>query len=209
MTGKSLVVVGIAPLADQAAAIARPLYGEGDVSVATLPVERKFQFDFSPFDGLNAETQDAFVALDARAVNFSRLEVVSLLKARGFALARLIAKGAFVDPGHRIGENTIIHVGAAVSPDARVGYNVVIGPGCVVGAGARIGNSVYLGAGAVIGAGAMIGDNTTIGAGVIVDVGVKVGKQGEILISGVYGSDIPDKTFLAPGYDGPVRIIKF
>jgi UDP-3-O-[3-hydroxymyristoyl] glucosamine N-acyltransferase len=203
------VIVGIAPLADHAAAIARTLQSEREVSVAILHCQRKFKFDFTSLEGLTAESQDAFVALDARAVNFSRLEMVSMLKARGFALARLIAKGAFVDPGHRIGENTIVHVGASVSPDARVGYNVVIGPGCAVGPGARIGNSVYLGAGAVIGAGAMIGDNTTIGAGVIIEAGVKVGKQGEILIRGVYGSDIPDKTFHAPGYDGPVRIIKF
>ena len=209
MSAKPLVIIGVAPFADWAAATAREQDPGREVHILALDQRDRFQFDTTPLETLAPQQCDAFVALDGRAVNFSRLELVSMLKARGFALARLVSKGARVDPDQRLGENTMVQAGASVSADARVGYNVVIGAGCVIGPGVRIGNSAYLGAGVVIGAGAAIGDNTTIGAGVVIDAGVKIGKQCEISIPGVYGAEVPDKTFYAPGYAGPVRIVKF
>jgi acetyltransferase-like isoleucine patch superfamily enzyme len=79
----------------------------------------------------------------------------------------------------------------------------------VIESGCRIGNSVWIGPGAVIGMGATIGDNTTVGPGVIIGENVKIGKQCEILLPGLYRENMADKTFHAPGYDGPVRIVKF
>ncbi len=209
MSSKRLVIVGLAPFVVEAAGVARENEPDRDISTLVLPVEDRFKFDMASLDALDPGECDAFVALDQRALNFSRLELVSILKARGFSLARLISKRALVDPNHRFGENTIVHVGAAISGDARIGYNVVIGPGCTVGSGARLGNSVYLAAGAVVGAASIVGDGTTVSSGSIVSAGVKVGKQCELGIARTYENDVPDKTFFSREYDGPVRILKF
>ena len=55
----------------------------------------------------------------------------------------------------------------------------------------------------------LIPDGSILGAGVIVGPGVRVGKWCQLSIGGAYDQDVPDKTFYAPGYDGPVRILKF
>lgn len=209
MSDKALVVTGLSPFIASALAIARECEPEREISVLELKVRNRLEFDTSALAALDPALQEVFVALDYRAVNFSRLELMSQLKARGFSLARLVSPRAFVAPGQKLGENTIVHMGTMMSCDVRVGYNAVIGSRATIEIGVKIGNSAYLAPGTMIEAQASIGDSTTIGEGVTVASGVKVGKQCEILIPGIYREDIPDKTFYALGYAGPVRIVKF
>jgi len=206
---KKLIITGLAPLVAEAASLGKELQPEREIELVTLNWLDPFRFDASWVEELDPASCDLFVALDARAVNYSRLEFFSLLKGRGFGLARLISPRACVDPQQRIGENSVIHVGATLGSSVHCGYNSVVRTGAVIESGCRIGNSVWIGPGAVIGMGATIGDNTTVGPGVIIGENVKIGKQCEILLPGLYRENMADKTFHAPGYDGPVRIVKF
>ena len=206
---KKLIITGLAPLVAEAASLVKELQPEREIEQVTLNWLDQFRFDASWIEEIVPASCDLFVAIDARTVNFSRLELFSLLKSKGFALVRLISPRACVDPHQRIGENSIIHGGSTLSSSVQCGYNSVIRTGAVIESGCRIGNSVWIGPGAVIGMGAFIGDNTTIGPGVIIDENVKIGKQCEIFQPGLYRQHLADKTFYAAGYDRPVRIVKF
>lgn len=206
---KKLVIIGLASLVAEAASLMKHLQPDREIVLVTLTWHDQFRFDASWVGDLVPADCELFVALDARAVNFSRLELFSLLKGKGFGLARLISPRASVEEQQRIGENSIIHAGATLSSSVHCGYNAVVRTGAIIESGCRIGNSVWIGPGAVIGMGAFIGDNTTIGPGVIIAQNVKIGKQCEILEPGLCRENMADKTFHAAGYDGPVRIVKF
>lgn len=76
-----------------------------------------------------------------------------------------VMAGATLQPGCRIGENSIINTHASIDHDGRIGAHVHVAPGAVLCGG------VTLGEGAFVGAGATILPNVTVGAGAIVGAG--------------------------------------
>lgn len=79
-----------------------------------------------------------------------------------------IMAGAIIQPGCRIGENTIINTRASVDHDACIGNHVHIAPGAVLG------GSVTIGDGAHIGTGASVIETRTIGVDALVAAGACV-----------------------------------
>jgi UDP-perosamine 4-acetyltransferase len=79
-----------------------------------------------------------------------------------------IMAGAVVQPGSRLGANTIINTGVVVEHDCDIGAHVHIAPGAVLSGNVRIEEGVLVGAGAVIIQGVAIGDRSIIGAGTVV-----------------------------------------
>ncbi len=79
-----------------------------------------------------------------------------------------IMAGAVVQPGSRLGANTIINTGAVVEHDCDIGAHAHIAPGAVLSGNVRIEEGVHVGAGAVIIQGVAIGEKSIIGAGTVV-----------------------------------------
>lgn len=73
-----------------------------------------------------------------------------------------------IQPGSRIGNNTIINTHASIDHDCDIGDHVHIAPGVVCCGGVKIGHGTHIGTGAVILQGVRIGDNCLIGAGAVV-----------------------------------------
>jgi len=82
--------------------------------------------------------------------------------------AAQIMAGAVVQPGCRIGVNTIINTRASVDHDCVIGDHVNIAPGAVLGGG------IIVGGGSHIGAGSSVIQNVRIGADVLVAAGAAV-----------------------------------
>jgi carbonic anhydrase/acetyltransferase-like protein (isoleucine patch superfamily) len=152
-------------------------------------------------DALDLAGATAFVALDARFLNFRRLEIVDALRARGVAMPPLLESD-----GAAPGDNSWIGQGAIVQHGARIGANVHIGAGAIIGAGAVIGDSAWIDDGVVIGREAQIGAHATLGLGVIVAHGVGIGAMCVIDKPGRIEADIAARTFIHASHDRPMVV---
>jgi UDP-3-O-[3-hydroxymyristoyl] glucosamine N-acyltransferase len=89
----------------------------------------------------------------------------------------VIAVGAHVAAGARLGERVSVAPGAVVEEAATLGEGVSVAPGAVVEAGATLGEGVSVAPGAVVEEGARIGADSQIGSGAVIHVGTEVGAQ--------------------------------
>ncbi len=79
-----------------------------------------------------------------------------------------IMAGAVIQPGSRIGRNTIVNTNASVDHDCLIGDHVHLSPGVTLSGGVRVGDSVHVGTGATVIQGVTIGRNSLVGAGSVV-----------------------------------------
>lgn len=97
-----------------------------------------------------------------------------------------IMAGAVVQPGSRVGANTILNTGVMVDHDCDIGSHVHIAPGAVLSGGVRVENEAHVGTGAVVIQGLTIGAGSIIGAGAVVLQNVSPG----VTVVGVPGKVI-------------------
>jgi sugar O-acyltransferase (sialic acid O-acetyltransferase NeuD family) len=79
-----------------------------------------------------------------------------------------IMAGAVIQPGSRIGMNTIVNTKASVDHDCIISDHVHISPGVTLSGGVTIGRMAHIGTGATIIQGIRIGHNCLVGAGAVV-----------------------------------------
>lgn len=79
-----------------------------------------------------------------------------------------VMAGAVVQPGTRIGTNTIINTQASVDHDCEIGAHVHIAPGAILCGGVRIGDLTFIGTHASIVQGLSIGKSVMVAAGAVV-----------------------------------------
>jgi sugar O-acyltransferase (sialic acid O-acetyltransferase NeuD family) len=79
-----------------------------------------------------------------------------------------VMAGAVLQPGVRLGRNTIVNTRAAVDHDCRLGDHVHVAPGVVLSGGVTVGSRSHLGTGAVVIQDIAIGDDVLVGAGAVV-----------------------------------------
>ena len=79
-----------------------------------------------------------------------------------------VMAGAVVQPGARIGDNTIINTRASIDHDCVIGCHVHISPGCTLSGNVTVGDETHIGAGATVIQGRQIGCGCLIAAGAVV-----------------------------------------
>lgn len=79
-----------------------------------------------------------------------------------------IMAGSIVQPGCKIGQNSILNTRSSLDHDCVVGANVHIAPGVTISGGVNVGRGSHIGTGATIIQGVTIGENAVIGAGAVV-----------------------------------------
>jgi UDP-perosamine 4-acetyltransferase len=79
-----------------------------------------------------------------------------------------IMAGAVVQPGARVGEDTIVNTGATVDHDCVIGTHVHIAPGVTLSGNVSVGEETHVGAGATVIQGVRIGARCTVAAGAVV-----------------------------------------
>jgi carbonic anhydrase/acetyltransferase-like protein (isoleucine patch superfamily) len=201
-----LLIVGSGPVFEEAGQVAASL---PDMHVETMELfaADRFNFEIPDLSAYPPDMWRLFIALDDRGLNMSRMQLVAVLKGRGYKLHRLVAPGAHVSASTIIGENTLILWGAAVGGNSKLGLNVVVGAGARVAGGCKIGNGVYLDVGCVVGREVELGDYVTVGVGAVVHDEAKIGRYCELRRPMTYRGRIPDKTFYLDVFENPVSII--
>ncbi|WP_339060489.1 acetyltransferase [Tepidibacillus marianensis] len=79
-----------------------------------------------------------------------------------------IMAGSIIQPGTRIGENTIVNTKVSIDHDCEVGSHVHFAPGVTLSGRIKVENGVHIGTGATVIQGVTLGKNSVIGAGAVV-----------------------------------------
>jgi methionyl-tRNA formyltransferase len=87
---------------------------------------------------------------------------------------------AVIQPGTRIGRQSIINTSSSIDHDCLLGDNVHVAPGATLCGSVVVGDNVYIGAGATIIQSLSIGENAVVGAGAVV---VKDVCAGQVVMS--------------------------
>lgn len=123
-----------------------------------------------------------------------RREIFEYFKSRGYSFATVIhpasvisrdveisegaqiMAGAIIQPGSRIGKNTIINTRVSVDHDCLIGDHVHLAPGVTLSGMVKVGSDSHIGTGATVIQGIHIGQNSLIGAGALVLKDVPAGR---------------------------------
>jgi len=79
-----------------------------------------------------------------------------------------VMAGAVVQPGTRIGANSLINTSASVDHDCVLGAHVHIAPGATLSGGVRVGDNAHIGTAACVIQQVVVGEGAVIGAGAVV-----------------------------------------
>jgi UDP-perosamine 4-acetyltransferase len=79
-----------------------------------------------------------------------------------------VMAGAIVQPGVRVGANSVLNSRSSVDHDCVIGSHVHVAPGAVLCGSVVVGDHAFVGAGATVIQGVHIGAGAVIGAGVVV-----------------------------------------
>lgn len=161
-------------------------------------------------DGLAGAEGDAprvFIAVDAHALNYARLELYGRAKLRGVRMATLVHGCAIVAPGVRLADNCLIGPAALIGPGAVIGGDVFIGAGARLDACVTLAAHVWVGAGAALGAGCRVGTHSFVGDDVRLRAGVCLGRHCVVDHAAEHGRSLHDGSFIEPVFGGAATII--
>jgi UDP-perosamine 4-acetyltransferase len=134
--------------------------------------------------------RDVFERLRKKGYRFSGLVHPSAVVAGDVELgdgAQVMA-GAVIQPGCRIGANTIVNTSATVDHDCIIGDHVHIAPGALLGGGVTVGNSAHVGPGSIVVQKLVLGDGCLIAAGATVICSVAAATR----VAGVPAKEMSD-----------------
>ena len=88
-----------------------------------------------------------------------------------------VMAGVVIQPGCRIGANTILNTQSSVDHDCVIGANTHIAPGAVLGGGITVGEGCHIGSGATVIQNVVIGSKVMVGAGATVISNIPDGER--------------------------------
>lgn len=197
-------IVGASRFLDVAHEAWQRHFSDLHIKKISLTQNSLYEFDLSPLDQINPETDTAFAAFDARFANFKRLEIMALLMERGIKLEPFISPLAMVASNVKVGLNAFIGDGTIIGHGSRIDYNNVLLPGTQVGTEVHIRPSCWLESGVVVGDHVRIGAHSTLRMGTLISPKVKIGPNCELGWPQCYDHDIAAKTIFDPRYDNPI-----
>jgi len=120
--------------------------------------------------GLPVKRQQLFERFKGLGYDFATVIHPSAVVGSDVVLAEgaQVMAGAVIQPGCRIGINSVINTRASVDHDCIIGDHVHIAPGVTMSGGVQVGNGTHLGTGATIIQGASIGNGCLVAAGAVV-----------------------------------------
>jgi acetyltransferase EpsM len=135
----------------------------------------------------------------------ARLELTPFVRGLGFTLATAIHPSAVVAADVGVGAGCVVAAGAVIGPGTRVGENVIVNTLAGVDHDCVLGDGVHVCPGARLGGWAEAGECAWVGIGATVRDRVKIGKGAVIGAGAVVLHDVPDAVV---AYGVPARIIR-
>lgn len=120
--------------------------------------------------GLPAKRKEIFYKFKDKGFTFASVIHPSAVIASDVEICEgaQIMAGVIIQPGSRIGLNTVVNTGVSVDHDCIIGDHVHIAPGVTISGGVSIGDGVHMGTGAIVIHGINIANGSLVGAGSLV-----------------------------------------
>lgn len=157
--------------------------------------------------GIDRTTARIFIAVDAQALNYARLELYGVARMAGLQMATLVHPLAWVAPGVRLSDNVWLGPGVRVTVGCQIDSDVLINVGARLDERVHLSAHGWIGPGASLGAGVNVGSYSAIGADVHVRAGVQIGRHCTIDHAGIWTRDLKDGSFLEPELPAVAQII--
>lgn len=160
-----------------------------------LPITNDHNFDLEPLAEYSPDEVRVFIALDHRALNYARQQLMAQARLKGYRSFNLIAPGVILEAGVSLKGNVYIGSGSSI------GGGCILGTGCWLESGVMLSDDVRLGAGSTLGRCVQLGTSTLIGSGTTLGNGVSsypktnIGRHCEWLLPGVLPKFLPDRSF--------------
>lgn len=148
--------------------------------------------------GLSPQGTRLFIAVDAQALNYARLELYGVARLTGLKMATLVHPTAWIAPGVKLGDNVWVGPGARIGPGCRIDSDVLLNVGVRLDEKVHVSAHGWVGPGSSLGVGVRVGLHSVIGADVQVRAGVQIGRHCTIDHGGVWTRDLVDGSFLEP-----------
>jgi UDP-N-acetylbacillosamine N-acetyltransferase len=132
-----------------------------------------------------------------------RLKLSEVVRKEGFSLATIIHPTAVVATDVSIGDGTVIAAGAIVNPGSKVGANVIINTRASVDHDCEIADGAHICPGATLGGSVIVGTAAWVGIGSTVKDHINIGSRALIGAGSVVVSDIPEGVV---AYGVPARV---
>ncbi|MFJ3116818.1 acetyltransferase [Pseudomonas protegens] len=169
----------------------------------------RYNFQLDEFiDRYPAQDFEVFVALDERAVNYSRYKLIAQVRLAGYRLFNLVSPRSIVEESAVLQGNAYVGAGCNLASGAVVGLGSWLDRQVTLDCSVQLGACVTLQAGVTLGRGVEIGRGTTLSAGSFALAGTKVGRHCEWLLGGKLPEVLADKSFYDALMPDGARVLK-
>jgi acetyltransferase EpsM len=135
----------------------------------------------------------------------ARLRLSEHVRASGFSLATAIHPEAIVATDASIGVGSVIAAGAVINPGVKIGENAIVNTSASVDHDCSIDDGVHVGPGARLAGSVVVERAAWIGIGAVVIEGLRIGANSLIGAGGVVVHDIPEGVV---AYGNPARVVR-
>lgn len=135
----------------------------------------------------------------------ARLRLSAFLRTKGFALARAIHPSAIVATDASIGAGTVVAAGAVINPGSRIGENAIVNTSASVDHECFVGDGAHVGPGARLAGRVVVERAAWVGVGAIAIDGVRIGANSLVGAGAVVVNDIPEGVV---AYGNPARVVR-
>lgn len=127
----------------------------------------------------------------------ARKQLFERMRARGFHFPALVHPAAWVAPDVELDEGAQIMVGAVIQPGSRIGANTIVNTRAGIDHDCAVGADVHIAPGATLCGNVTIGSGAFIGAGAILTHGSTVGRDAFVHAGATLVRDLPSGQILA------------
>jgi sugar O-acyltransferase (sialic acid O-acetyltransferase NeuD family) len=127
----------------------------------------------------------------------TRTELFERFKARGFAFATIVHPSAVIASDAVLGEGAQMMAGAVIQPGCRIGMNSIVNTNATIDHDCEIGDHAHLSPGVTLSGGVRIGTGTHVGTGATVIQGIVIGKNCLVAAGAVVVANVPDGASVA------------
>ncbi len=114
-------------------------------------------------------------AIGSIKILYKRRSIFSKFKEKGYIFCTVVHPSAIVASDTVLGEGTQIMAGAIIQPGSKLGMNTIVNTKTSIDHDCIIGNHVHLSPGVTLSGSVNIGDNTHLGTGTVVIQGLTIG----------------------------------
>ena len=128
-----------------------------------------------------------------------RWKLIDEMRKQGYKFSTIIHPNSLISSDVYLDEGVQIMAGVIIQPGTKIGRNSIINTGSIVDHDCKISENCHIAPGVILNGGVTVGKNTHIGTGSSVIQSITIGSNSSIAAGSVIYKDVPDNTTLIQG----------